>query len=63
MIAVGVYVFTVCVALVVILMVGCCGASGKSAMEEEYRQVIHNKNAEIEELKNEIARINELRGL
>ncbi len=58
MIPLWVYVFTIMIALLVIVMIGCASASGKISLEEEYNRALHTlsteKNAEIEALKSEI---------
>lgn len=67
MIPIWIYILTIVIAIIVIATISCISASGEASLEEEYSQAIHTlsaeKNAEIEELKREIEKIQEMRGL
>lgn len=67
MIPIWIYILTIVIAIIVVAAIICISASGRTSLEEEYRQAIHTlsaeKNAEIEKLKREIEKIQEMRGL
>lgn len=67
MMPIWIYILTIVIAIIVVAAISCISVSGRTSLEEEYRQAIHTlsaeKNAEIEELKREIDKIQEMRGL
>lgn len=67
MIPIGIYIFTIIISLIVILIIGCASAAGKTAQAEEYeatiKGIVDAKNIEIANLKKEIDKIQEMRWL
>jgi hypothetical protein len=67
MIPIGIYIFTIIIALIVILIIGCASSAGQTAQAEEYEAIIKGivdaKNIEIANLKKEIEKIQEMRWL